>query len=158
MALELRALIAAKDRLERLAGRFKSARVVELAEGLGLLPLTAELEREAGGAASGPFAGLRLGAALAAAAVELSKSGPVAFVEAAYGDGRDFQASVLWQNGRVTAGPLKADTVWDPRDEDLCERPVNAALRALGISADGPGDEWDAVGLARHRRTEDWAR
>lgn len=152
MAYRLRALIAEKGQLERLARGLKGARVVELAESLGILPLTAEVEPGVPPA----FQGLSLSASVAEKAVAASAQGPVAYVEADYTAGKDFQASVVWIGGKVSSGPLIDKHAWDPRDEALCERPINAALHLLGVSAEGFDDEWDAVGMARHRDTADW--
>jgi hypothetical protein len=33
---------------------------------------------------------------------------------------------------------------------------INQALRALGLPADDGRDEFDTLGLGKHRRTQDW--
>ena len=159
MPFELRAFIAAKKTLDAVAGGLRGARVTELAHGLALLPLTASLEAEFGrGKEPAPFKGLRLSAGLAEWARKASESGPIAYVEADYGPGRDFQAGATWSAGALSTGPLLDKTAWDPREPAMLERPINTVLRALGVAAQGYGDEWDAVALARHSRTEDWAK
>lgn len=143
MAYRLRALIGSRASLESIGRKSPSGRLVELAQGLHLLHL-------AGETGAGPFPGLDLSGRLAGWASEASGSGPIAYVEADYGPGRNFQAGVAWSSGRVLAGPLCDRAAWDPREPSMKERPVNVALRALGVVAEGYSDEWDAVALNRH--------
>ncbi len=83
-------------------------------------------------------------------------SGPVSYIEAEYGGGKNLQASVLYVDGRVDKGPIVDDSVWDPREAGLQDRPIDQALRAVGVIAEAESDEWDAAGLSRHRCTDDW--
>lgn len=155
MAYRLRALIAETHLLQALA-KPAGVRVVELTKELSLLPLTeAQEARIPGKDAAGPFPGLKVGAKLAAWAAAGSKSGMLAYVEADYGAGKDYQAAAVWEDGEVTAGPWKDATAWDPR-EDARERPINGALRLLGVRQGDFNDEWDAVALARHIDTDQW--
>lgn len=156
MAYHLRALVAEKPVLAALAAP-AGLRSVELTPELSLIPLTeaqeAKLPKKPGAA---PFAGLKVSAALAAFAAAGSMKGLVAYIEADYGQGKDFQGAVLWEGGAVSAGPWKDATAWDPR-EDARERPVNGALRLLGVRHGTEfNDEWDAVALARHIDTDAW--
>lgn len=156
MSYRLRAVVADLGILAKMAGEAKGVHVADLAHGLGLIPLTEAAEKAVPPAPGGaPFKGLKATAALAAWAAKASQDGPVGYVEADYGDGKDFQGAVLWSGGKVTAGPWTDATAWDPR-EDARERPVNGVLRLLGVGAGGFNDEWDAVGLARHTDTKDW--
>lgn len=156
MAYRLRALIAETSRLAALAKKTPGVRVVELTKELSLIPLTEAAEaRIPGVEGPAPFAGLRVSAKLAAWAAAGSRSGMLAYVEADYGAGKDHQAAVVWEGGEVSAGPWKDATAWDPR-EDARERPVNGALRLLGVRQGDFNDEWDAVALARHIDTDAW--
>ena len=125
---------------------------VPLSEGMTLIPLTAgfwkarhvpslplvdALERGADvGAgfwrATAPFA-------------RLSTRSPVAYVEAEFWAGEGSQLSVVWRAGEVAQGPLYAPDA------------ISVALRALGVRALG-SDEFDALGLGRHRAVDDWLR
>lgn len=157
MSFELRALVAPKKTLEAVAARLPGAKVAELAEGLGLLPLPAALEAALKPEDRKPVLdGLRLGERVSGLAREASKAGPIAYVEADYSAGRDFQGAVLFSGGGVSWGPRCDRAAWDPREPAMTERPVNAALRALGVQRGDYGDEWDAVALARHSTTESW--
>lgn len=154
MAYHLRALVAETPVLTALA-KGVGVRVVELTKELSLLPLTDAQEAKIPGAGAEPaYDGLKVSRKVAKWAAGVN--GTVAYVEAAYGAGKDFQAAVVWENGEVTAGPWKDGTAWDPR-EDARERPVNGALRILGVRHGSEfNDEWDAVALARHSETEEW--
>lgn len=158
MAHELRALIADKGRLTELAKELRSAAIIDLCSGLALLPLNKDLlaELKAKGAGKAPFEGLTLPQAVAEWAKAGSASGPIAYIETDYRKGKDHQAGLVWSEGEVLTGPLTDDTAWDPRESPLQDRPVNKALRTLGVKPGASGDEWDAAGMSRHRRTEEW--
>lgn len=157
MAYRLRAFVSETPRLAALARTAPGTRVVELTKELSLIPLTAAQEAKVPGSDGPlPFAGLKVSAKLAAWASAGSKGGMLAYIEADYGAGKDFQAAVVWEDGEVSAGPWKDVTAWDPR-EDARERPVNGALRLLGVRHGSEfNDEWDAVALARHIDTDAW--
>lgn len=154
MAYHLRALVAEKALLEKLA-KPAGVRVVELTKELSLIPLTEAQEAKVPGKdVAAAYDGLKVSKKLAAWAS--GAPGAIAYIEADYGAGKDYQAAVVWENGEVNAGPWKDGTAWDPR-EDARERPVNGALRILGVRHGSEfNDEWDAVALARHTETEAW--
>lgn len=152
MAFRLRALLGERSVLQEAARSLRNARLAALVEDLVLLPL---IDGPADGAK--PFPGLAITAPAAAAAKRASLKGPVAYIEADYSSGKDFQAAVVWTGGEVSGGPATDASAWDPREPGLSERPVNSALRLLGVGAGECADEWDAVGLARYPTTEAWA-
>jgi hypothetical protein len=154
MGYILQALIAREKTFAAKGPPVRQARVALLAEGIALMPLTDALCAEMGGepspreVASGDEYGTftRLLPGVEAWARRLSASGPVAYVEAEFHGGQGGQCALVWSQGRVVLGPLSGPI-----------GPINQALRALGV---GPGrhhDEFAAVGLGRHRFTEDWA-
>jgi hypothetical protein len=82
-----------------------------------------------------------------------SANGPVAYVEAEYFDGTGEQSAVLWDTGQVVLGRLHlAERASIP----AVGTPISQALRRLGVTKGDHQDEFDAVGLGRHRNTEDW--
>lgn len=99
--------------------------------GIAFLPLTDE-----GGSVS---------EAVATACSLASRRGPVAYVEAELFGGSGCQASIVWDKGEIIAGP------------SVGQHAINEALRLLGVRAAAGQDEFDALGLGRHRETEDWA-
>ena len=76
---------------------------------------------------------------------ELSEDGPVAYVETEYWGGVGHQAAAVWKDGRLSFGPEKQDI-----------GPINTALKHLGVSEEGARVAFEAVGLHRHRLTDDW--
>ncbi|TGN74781.1 hypothetical protein E5083_21640 [Streptomyces bauhiniae] len=114
--------------------RASGARVVSLGQGMGLLP-----------DATGVVSEAELGA--------WSALGAVARVEAEYFGGLGEQWATVWEGGEVVLGPLHL-----PEGEELPAEgsPISRALRRLGVVAGAGEDEFSAVGLGRHRATEDW--
>ncbi|MBI5596356.1 MAG: hypothetical protein HY928_09745 [Elusimicrobia bacterium] len=157
MALHLRALIAQRPVLEAAARGLKGARLSALTDELSMFALTGPVEDQFSHEGPLPFDGLKAPPGLAEAANKASMLGPVAYIEADYKKGLDFQAAAVWSGGAVVGGPWVDGTAWDPREPGTSERPVNSALRLLGVGAGEYADEWDAVALARHLTTEDWA-
>jgi hypothetical protein len=75
--------------------------------------------------------------------VELSRVGKVAYIEAEIFGGAGTQAYVHAEMGKVDA-PVVGD------------RSINAALQLLGVIRKPGFDEFDSVGLGRHRSVEGW--
>ncbi|MEU0881995.1 hypothetical protein ABZ345_25560 [Lentzea sp. NPDC005914] len=81
-----------------------------------------------------------------------SLSGPVALVEAEFFGGCGSQQAQVWEHGRRVLGPL----VQEEDDPVPPVSPISLALRRLGVVKGSHHDEFDAVGLGRHRSTSDW--
>lgn len=79
-------------------------------------------------------------------AARLSTHAPVAYVTAQFFGGTGAQAATLYRNGRE-------DTIFETG-----YGAINAALHALGITAEPPNDAFDTLGLGRYRSTEGWLR
>ncbi|MEU9042219.1 MULTISPECIES: hypothetical protein [unclassified Kitasatospora] len=160
MAYELQALIGTLELLRVAAAEVPAARVVPLAQGLALIPVTSavlaalqgdgSVRKPAGWAGFGRYADgfeLRLAA--------WSKAGPIACVEAEYFGGSGTQCAAVWENGRIVLGPL---TVGEFEPEPPEGLPISRALRRIGARTDeGRVDEFDSVGLGAHRSTGSWA-
>ncbi|MFJ7245894.1 hypothetical protein ACIQWA_14740 [Kitasatospora sp. NPDC098652] len=160
MSYELQALIGMLELLTVAAAEVPEARVVPLAQGLALIPVTpavlsalqgdAAVARSAGGSG---FGGHSDGFELRLAA--WSKAGPIACVEAEYSGGGGTQRAVVWFDGRVVLGPL-ASGEFEPAPAE--GTPISRALRWLGGRVEaGRVDEFDSVGLGAHRNTAGWA-
>ena len=125
------------------------AKIVPLAAGMLLVPLTDKL-LETLKADSGENAKTVspvfefLNRAIVDRAVAASEEGPLAYVEARYFGGQGSQMAIAWDQG---------DMVMEPTESN---NPINQALRLLGVKAVAPDDEFDTIGLGRHRRTERW--
>jgi hypothetical protein len=157
----LEALLAPPTVAETAAASLPGTGVVTLHEGVALVPIT-EDAAQALSPGDRSIISLLADQPLPAALTELlrrtSRDGPIAYVEADFFGGTGQQAAVLWEHGEVAVGPLV-----DPEPSKLftrrplSESPFNQVLRRIGVSvARGQLDEFDTVGLGRHRDTEDW--
>lgn len=79
----------------------------------------------------------------------------MAYVEAEYFGGVGTQAAAVWDARDLALGPLI-----EAEDPLAAERPfpISQALRRLGVSAQGYVDEFEAVGLDKHRDMDDWLK
>lgn len=81
-------------------------------------------------------------------AAECSRHGSLAYLQSESDAGATFQSAVLWQNGALTIGPVALDLGGANAGRAASLRPINVALRALGVKAEPPCDECAAFGLA----------
>jgi hypothetical protein len=79
----------------------------------------------------------------------LAKSvfGPIAYIEAEYFGGVGGQSAIMFMNGHVHH---------DTRSTDDGYGAINTVLREFGVQRNAEFDEWDTVGMLRHRNTDDW--
>lgn len=80
-------------------------------------------------------------------ALQLSKTTPVAYVEAEFFGGTGGQSCIAWDEGVIRLGPLSGEI-----------GPINEALRFLGAEPKSARDEFQAVGLMRARDHEGWIK
>ncbi|MFF0294884.1 hypothetical protein ACFYS8_29275 [Kitasatospora sp. NPDC004615] len=147
MAYVLSAVVAAEPLLRRVAD-LPGTRVVPLAQGLAMLPLP-DAVRAALDDGTRPFTGFyEFPGGLQHTLAAWSDAGQIAYIEADIFGGTGDQSVAVWTRGALTLGPLIEPNAG----------PISLALRHLGAHADGHHDEFDAVGLGRHRRTEAWLK
>jgi len=136
---------------------FAHAVVIPLGHGLYLLPMTGDLIEEVRrGDPVDPrlMPCERFPPGFDRTLADWSQAGPVAYVEAEYFGGTGSQLAAVWQAGQLVLGPIiKAE---DAPPSAAGKSPISQALRCLGVSAGGHFDEFDAVGLGRHRDTDGW--
>ncbi len=173
MGYDLTALIGAPDTLRPAVAAVPGARVVDIAAGLALVPLTGPVLgaiRAGGGErAVAPARGFQaLTPAVARFAAGASAAGPVLYAEAEFFGGSGSQAVIGWRGGRVSIGPLLTQTMGEGREgfavaagPGLRGMALNAGLRDLGVRTPADGEPWQdefqAAGLGRCRATEDWS-
>jgi hypothetical protein len=154
MGYQLQGAISTEPVLWTLAGALENARIVPLGQHLFFLPMTDALFEAvtvAGPAGLDGFWRAPVGFGLALAAC--SAGGPITYVEADYFGGTGTQSAQVWDRGQVVLGPLQlAEGKPTPAEGS----PISRALRRLGVVKGEHFDEFDAVGLGRHRETEDW--
>ncbi len=91
------------------------------------------------------------------AAIALSHTAAIAYVECEFHGGAGWQFAVVWEAGQTVLGPLGGDKVTAAGyHRPASQWPINAALRRLGVRTAGGLDEFDHLGLGRHRRTGRW--
>ena len=119
-----------------------------------VLPLTEDLHdalHRAYGTGEWLERGPRLTSSDLAFAANASVAGALAYLETDYFGGTGEQSAVVWQYGRLSFGPahMASDA---PRPPHL--RPINAALKALGLIAARGLDEFDTFGLGHYRSND----
>ncbi|GAB3744428.1 hypothetical protein GCM10027598_78990 [Amycolatopsis oliviviridis] len=151
----LQAAIAAEPVLRALAGSVEEARIVPLGQRLFLLPMTDEFFDAVTVAGAAELAGFwKAPAGFDRALAACSANGPVAYAEAEFFGGAGMQSAQVWDGGKVILGPLH---LGEGEPSAAAGSPISQALRHLGaVRGDHHFDEFDAVGLGRHRDTRDW--
>jgi hypothetical protein len=120
--------------------------LVPLQQGKAMIPLCGKLIEEF----DIPFLPLTDGGrlefdeALVKFVAPLIGRGKFAYVEAEFFGGDGTQACIMWND--------------DGKQSDVTVAPaaINKALKFLGVSIGDCHDEFDALGLGKHRGTEDW--
>jgi hypothetical protein len=145
------ALLGEGSHLKSRVFAVNGSRVIDLPEGLGLVPLSEALMREVqerwpaaegSGRISGVFEFMT--PSLERWVQELSRGGVIGYIETEYFGGEGFERSAVFRDSNVVLGPLDGAGA------------VNRALRALGVVAKPGQEEFDVVGLGRHRSLEEW--
>jgi hypothetical protein len=154
MGYELRAVIADGALLREVAGHISAARLVPLHGNLSLLPMTEEFHDAVTDGSDGrpmDFWGLPSGFDRELA--RWSATGSVGYVESEYFGGAGEEQAVVWSNGVVALGPLYLPEGSAP---PAGGGPVSQVLRHLGVRKGSAFDEFEAAGLDRRRRTDEW--
>jgi hypothetical protein len=85
-------------------------------------------------------------------AAQLSLHAPVAFVSTEYFGGQGAQEARVWIDGQLALS--LSDTTDAPASWP--DSPISRALRSIGVVAAPGQDEFDTLGLGRHRSNERW--
>jgi len=143
MGYNLQAIIGSQSLLESVSSRFVSALVAPLNFEMALIPVTDELLDEVGASGdAGRF--YKLTNSMKEWVCDISHDGPVTYVEAEFFGGAGSQSAVVWKHKAILLEPIhKPDA-------------INQALRSLGVRKGHCRDEFEALGLQRHRNTDDW--
>ncbi len=128
---------------------YPGAGVVYLDQGIGMIPISEELlnaiERSETSLGATKQPGFEfLSEVVLAWARRLSKGTTLAYLEAEFISGEGTESAVVWRDGVVVLGPLRGTGA------------VNRALRTLGVSVPSRREEFEVVGLGKHRSPEDW--
>ena len=143
----IQAIIAAQGVIEKTVPTIEGACCVPLGHGLAAMPITSEVwdevqQRPGVRCAMIPEGRLLRGSsALYGLLAEISRKGPVIYVETEYFGGVGEQYAVVAENGAIVS-------FWEG------DHPINEALRKLGVEAGEGLDEFDTVGLGLTRSNE----
>ncbi len=147
----LNAIFGDRERLQKAASATPPAVFVPLRADLGLIPLSEELydavtKGDTENYEKGAPCFTYLSRQVASWLQSLSTGATIAYAEAEYFGGSGGQCAVVWRNGTEVLPPIKAKDA------------INQALSMLGVQAAHGMDEFDTVGLGRHRMMEDWVK
>ena len=143
MGYDIQAIISTQSVLEAHSASFASAAVVPLASGFALIPITDELLDEVGASGeSGKF--YKFTPAIADWLRTISASASAAYIEAEFFGGVGGQGATVWSHGEQALAPTHEAEA------------INIALRLLGVPRGTSHDEFEAIGLPRHRGTNGW--
>jgi hypothetical protein len=128
---------------------YPGASVVHLEQGIGLIPISEKLlnaieqgETSPGATKEPGFEFLSEG--VVAWARRLSRGTTLGYLEAEFISGEGTESAIVWRDGIVVLGPLHGTGA------------VNRALRTLGVTVPSRREEFEEVGLGRHRSPEEW--
>jgi hypothetical protein len=157
--LEGLVLVLSDDSARKLVERAIKLRV----RGLYFVPITPDVRRRH---EHGPEDGERFGDfhELSKGAAEWARvrsiDGPVLYIHVEFHGGQGFHAAIGWRHGEVAFGPSFTETSRDQgalyQVAPVAEMAINRGLRALGMAVAEDGDEFQVVGLDRHRWNDEW--
>jgi hypothetical protein len=153
MGYQLQAVIAPADLLRRAARGHAEMHVVDLAQGMALMPMTDALFDQVTVADDETLGFFLLPGGFAETLAAWSVDGSVAYVEADFVGGVGSQTAAVWRGGLLVFGPLH-NAAEHPFPAD--GSPISQALRRMGVWRGRARDEFAAVGLYRHRDHEGW--
>ncbi|MCW3841899.1 hypothetical protein ONA70_17510 [Micromonospora yasonensis] len=154
MGYTLEALIGSAGALHAAVSQWPAAVLVPLAHDLALVPMTDELfDAVTDGTTERVLGFWKLPGGFDRELAFWSSAGPVGYVEADFFGGVGSQRAALWVAGELALGPLYLgeSEPFPPQGSPICQ-----LLARLGVEHDGYRDEFETVGLGRHRETADW--
>lgn len=114
--------------------------------GLSLIPwMNEESHQELPAFGVGDDQSTRLHPETEASLSEASTEGKILLISTEYFGGLGGQGAAIFQDGEIVHGPLWAEA-----------EVINRALEGLGVQQTEDDDQFDLVGLGRHRHTTGW--
>ena len=142
----LKAFIGHKESLTPILEKYESANLVCLSNDMLMIPMTDELFDEINNldSSSEILSFQFLTDNIEKKTLELIGNKKLAYVESEFLGGQGGHIGMIWNNGeRAFVGALNKNT-------------MNAILKRLGVGRTVLKDEFETIGLYRHRQTEDW--
>jgi hypothetical protein len=155
----VQALIASEETLAVAQRLIPSFVVCPLTQGLAIAPITDYVEMSLTGSEFPPLDPVpplaeEIAAGVTALATKLSAQGTVVYAATFIHGGTGGQDALVWTNGELVLS-LHDD------EENMSKwpnSPISRALRHIGVITEEKQDEFDAIGLGKHRSNEAWAK
>lgn len=146
MGYHLTAFIGMQQPLQLIADSFNTAKLVHVGKAIYIIPMTEILYDEINKFKISDDIGsfTYMSENMETVILKIIENNCVGYIEAEYFGGEGGQTALLWENGKRS------------RLLDFCQDAINSILKHLGIIASGDLDEFDTIGLGRHRHLEDW--
>ncbi len=142
----IQAIVTTADVAESLRAIYPQFPLVKVAQGFTVLPVDVELIDSVVEArpsqSPGTFASLTKG--FQDLLLELSRLGPLAYIETDYFGGKGGQGAVVYSGREIVMAPM-----WRRSG------PINRALRLIGVKRRLIGDRFSALGLGEFRCNDD---
>ncbi len=84
--------------------------------------------------------------------IEISSKTPVAYITTFYFGGQGGQDALVWDRGALLFSRTSPGY-----EKNWPNSPISQALRMIGVVAEPGKDEFDTLGLGKHRETHKWA-
>jgi hypothetical protein len=131
--------------------KYPGACVVHLEQGIGMIPISEgllnDIEQDDSSLGATKEPGFEFLSNVVSAWVQsLSQGMTLAYLEAEFISGEGTESAVVWRDGVRVLGPLHGTGA------------VNRALRTLGVSVPSRREEFEVVGLGKHRNPEEWLK
>jgi hypothetical protein len=145
MGYFLQALIGKQQTFKTNISPFQNVRIVTLQQDIAIIPITNELCEEIG-VNSEIEKFYKLSPEIEEWAQQISAAGFVAYVEAEFFGGTGSQSAIAWNAGSRVINPIHG------------ENAINQILKHLEVNRENAHDEFEAIGLGKHRNTNEWKR
>ncbi len=135
MTHHISGFIGPEEHLKTHTKDLPNAKIITLAQGFAFMPLGEELYNDISPRISRkPMVWI----------ANRLKSVPIAWVETDYFGGFGEQSAILWKDGMKR------------RYRKRFGHPIDDALKELGVICEGDMDEFDTLGLGKHRTNDSW--
>ena len=147
MAHSITAIIGQSQFMLTVKAKLNLPQPITIGHGLSLIPWVHEESHEELPAfnVGDDEQGTRLDPGTEASLREASTEGKILLISTEYFGGFGGQGAVIFQDGEIVHGPLWAEA-----------EVINKALERLGVQETEDDDQFDLVGLGRHRHTMGW--
>jgi len=146
MGYSLKAYLGKEENLNPILEKYSESKKVNLNEGISMIPMTDELFDEIN--EMKPSSGIStfefLTENIENKTIQIIENREVAYVESEFFGGQGGHIGIIWRNG-------KRDFLTESDKSSM-----NKILKRLGVNRTLLKDEFEKVGLAKNRHTEDW--